>query len=191
MVIDISGLPEAMHAKGYEYESWQSTHSFAVFGSRAAQCHGADSDWDIVVLTNPGEIAQEPDRGGGLDFLIEDPPNDSYWYQRDLAFHLSGYAVWLNGGPNWDSALLQWDQAIHRKTKRVREIALSLGRLELPPVYQARWLGVCLEEAGRTLQLRHHLPISPTRLLPAVTIEEFRELGVDESFLRRFEALLW
>lgn len=185
MVIDISGLPAAMSAKGYSFEYWRTSFPFAVFGSRAAQCNQPDSDWDVVALTSPGH---ESDRGGGVDFLREDPPNDSQWYQRDLAFHLQGYAIWLNGGPNWDPARLQWDLAIHRKTKRVKEIALSLGRLSLPEIYQRRWIKICMEEAGRLMQLREHASISPTRLLPKPTVDDFRSIGVDDWFLRRVES---
>lgn len=188
MDIDTAELSAAMQAKGYVFDYWTTNHSFAVFGSRAAKCHDVDSDWDVVALANHGGTRLDSDRGGGVDFLVEDPPNDSLWYQRDLAFHLQGYAVWLNGGPNWDQYKLQWDQAIHRKTKRIREIALSLGRLTLPPAYERRWMRICRTEAGRVLQLRAHQYISPTRLLPQVTLEDFRSLGVDDSFLRRVEA---
>jgi hypothetical protein len=185
MVIDLSGLPEAMKANGYSFEKWRSSYPFAVFGSRAAKCHRPDSDWDVVVLGQ----GQSSDRGGGLDFLVEDPPNDSHWYVRDLAFHLTGYAVWLNSGPNWDPALLQWDRAIERKTKRVREIALSLGRLEMAAPYQKRWMRKCVQEAGRIMQLREGLHISPTSMLPRPSLEDFRGLGVDASFLLRLETL--
>lgn len=185
MVIDLSGLSEAMSARGYDLAACRSVYSLAVFGSRAANCHRPDSDWDVVTLGTP----QLSDRGPGLDFLREDPPKDSYWYARDLAFHLTGYAVWLSGGPNWDPALLQWDLAIARKTKRVREIALSLGRLKLHHEYEWRWMKKCMEEAGRISLLRQQLPICPTSLLPRPTLDDFRELGVDASFLRRLEGL--
>jgi hypothetical protein len=185
MVIDLTGLPEAMRAQGYDFELLRAAHPFAVFGSRAAKCHHIDSDWDVIALA-PHQLS---DRSKGLDFLIEDPPNDSYWYARDLAFHLSGYAVWLNGGPNWDPALLDWDRAIYRKTKKVREIALTLGRHTMNAVYETKWMIKLMAEAGRVVQLRQGKYISPTGLLPVVSIDDFRALRVDDSFLRRLETL--
>lgn len=178
--IDLTGLDEALASKGYDLQSLCLAHPFAVFGSRGAGCHRANSDWDVVALTAP-QLAL---RGGGLDYLQEDPPNDPRWYSRDLAFHLTGYAVWLSGGPNWDPALLDWDRAVARKTKKIRETASIIGRGLLSPGREAKWVTHVREELGRMIQLRDRIPISPTALLPSVTVEDFRQFQVDADFLR-------
>ena len=176
-----------MQAKGYDLEFYRSTYSVAVFGSRAASCHRPNSDWDIVVL-GPSQVS---DRGQGLDFLMEDPPRDPYWYHRDLAFHLSGYAVWISGAPNWDPAKLEWEAAYARKLKRVREIALSLGHYGAGlSTFRGRyWMNKCLHEAGRAILLKQRRPISPTALLPKVGHSELRDLEVSRVFLDRFSEL--
>lgn len=184
MLIDLTGLAEALASKGYDLLALCSAHPFAVFGSRAAGCHRLNSDWDVVALTAP----QLADRGGPVDYLQEDPPNDPQWYSRDLAFHLAGYAVWLNGGPNWDPALLDWDRAAARKAKKIREIAPVVGRGLLAPKMEVKWVDHLRAELGRLIQLRQRVPISPTALLPSVTVEDFRKLGVDDDFLRLIAA---
>lgn len=118
-------LKPLVSSAGYDLDDlMRRARGVCVYGSRAAGCDRADSDWDVLVLGIPGPWRV---RRAGIDLSFEDP-NAPGWLGRELAIHVTRYSIWLSGSMPWRPHDLRWDEAEDFKLKVLARTAAAVRR---------------------------------------------------------------
>lgn len=152
----------------------------ALVGSRSVE--GAarpDSDWDIVVLARGPWRVKLRVGGARIELMYEEPVRDVNWSIRDQAFHLTGYGIWLRGGPTWSPTDLDWESAVAKKENRLKNYMQAAARIGL---VSGHHLARKVDDARRMQVLLDGQYIPPTALLPKKLSE--RVLALFPSFVR-------
>lgn len=96
-----------------------------LFGSRAAGCAHATSDWDILVVgEGPTPLMKNID----LVWIHPRKFDSGDFFSTELAGHVARYGVWLHGSPGWRNAARVGPAAIEHKVKRLASRAHALER---------------------------------------------------------------
>lgn len=173
-----------IYAKLGDVDYFERARGVAFIGSRAWDCARPDSDWDVLIIGETRDTIRIP----GLDLIFADPETETdIWYQRDMAFHASGWAKWMYGRQMWDTGKLEWEVAEKLRARRVLSSARifadiiernAFGRADN---FARRHAHKLTDEARRLIALRQRIFIAPTARLPE--LEPIAEILVAQKAL--------
>lgn len=144
-----------------------------LFGSRAAGCARADSDWDLLVL---GRAEWGALRDARLH-LVHIPEASSTFWGSDLACHASRFGHWLSGTPFLTSQTRP-ELALERKLRLASREAgfVADAWTSLAPARRPRHLHRVRRDLQRAAYLARTGTVPPTAWLD----EEWRRLSLGE-----------
>lgn len=151
---------------GMTWEDLLGSPAVVLFGSRAAACERADSDWDLLCI---GRGQTRLTRG--LDLVWVDAAKavdpDAGWIGCELANHVACHGRVLVGELPWKASFDQQELVIARKRRQldghVRGMLLVWSRLN--EVYRQRQLTELRRDLQRHARLRAGGVVPPTRTL--------------------------
>ncbi len=163
---------QVVAAAGVDFDDLcRSAHAVVLFGSRAAGCATAASDWDLL-LVGPGRSCKR----AGLDLVRIEPHalESKAWLAGDLAGHIAAHGVWLSGSPTWDVGCIDFAAAARRKEERlVRSLRALAGAWGLlGPAYRAKHATRIRRDIQRQRCLDGRVPIPPSAWLDERWIAE-------------------
>jgi hypothetical protein len=102
-----------------------------LFGSRASQNAGLESDWDLLLVgDNPGI------KINGVDLIWMSPKSifTAQWLGSELANHIAYYGIWLHGDDDWSHKVYVSNESIEAKKQKIslaiRNFTKYLNNLE-------------------------------------------------------------
>jgi len=119
-------LAATLAAEGFSLDQLREKSSqIILFGSRAAGCAHAKSDWDILVVgEGPSPLAKNID----LVWIHPRKFDSGEFFSTELAGHVARYGVWLHGSPDWRDSVRVGSAAVEHKAKRLASRAHALER---------------------------------------------------------------
>jgi hypothetical protein len=174
-----AGLETALEAQqGSLAALLRSARQVVLFGSRAAGCAAASSDWDLLLVDG----VNIP-RIRGFDLV---QVSGHRWKASELATHVAQHGLWLKGEPpaRWH---FDFERSALRKRHivwvRLRALRSGWSRLSLPR--KQKQFAILRRDMQRLALLEHHQPIPPRQLLD----EEWRQKGSVEDWIGLLPAI--
>lgn len=97
-----------------------------LFGSRAAECHGEDSDWDLLCVGD-GEYSKKD--GVEIVWITEEETRTHRWIGSELANHVAVYGKVLLGEMTWKPVFGRHEESIEFKRARIQATIGALDRV--------------------------------------------------------------
>lgn len=135
-----------------------------LFGSRAAAAHNSGSDWDILCVGGGPRIKSEQ---LDLIWVSASRSETNEWLGSELAQHVAAFGVPISGPTQWISQVRPSDDAIAKKTRRIRNRLLLLQRAwaGLTPGFREKHRSLLLNDVYRLAYLQRRDAVPPTPLL--------------------------
>ena len=139
-------------------------HEVVIFGSVAASLDRANSDLDVLVVSDQNESFKSEKLDIVAVSLATRDSNE--WMTSELASHIKKYGVWLSGSRNWGELEIS-QRAIDLKARRIRTFLRSLPRSwdKLDDVFKTKYATKIRRETQRLILLESKEAIPPTRLI--------------------------
>ncbi len=156
--------------------------AIALFGSRAAGCATASSDWDLLCV-GTGDSSKLR----GIDLVWVEPRaiETSAWLSGDLAGHVAEHGVWIEGEASWGLGAVDFAAAALRKEARLARYlhALTETWALLGPAYRAKHATLLRRDVQRWGLLQRGRPIPPTAALDELWSGDTARSWLAECFL--------
>lgn len=160
-------VQRALADRGYAIQDLLISPQVVLFGSRAAGCAYADSDWDVLLIGGTRSAPTIRD----FDVVTVRAPEakaSSDWHSTELAIHIRRYGVWLVGAPP-DEWHIDFASVVARKSRvlNVRLAALRSVWNSLALVRRSREVVLLRRDLQRLQLLRRGEAIPPRQFLDA------------------------
>lgn len=154
----------------------------ALFGSRAAGCGTATSDWDLLCI---GVGSSRKLRDIDLVWIEPRAVESAAWLGGDLAGHIAAHGLWIEGKPGWDLGAVSFPAAARVKESRVARSVVALARAWdlLGPEYRVKHVTLLRRDVQRWRLLQRGFPIPPSAVLDAAWDAEPRGRWLADTLL--------
>lgn len=169
---NMPGLRQRLEAIGLSWD-WllDRCEQVILFGSRAANVHGPDADYDLLCVMRPNRALDllQSRITVGIDLLWISPERlqQAEWLGSELAQHIARYGRWLHGENTWGHAVFPSEQAVLKKSEQIKErIEALVPRWErLLPSYRRKYSRLVRRDLQRLHLLTIGEAVPPTPLL--------------------------
>src|SRR5262249_20177072 len=133
-----------------------------LFGSRAAGCARADSDWDLLLVA-PKRLELRRCRQLDIIWIPTELRRSDAWNARELASHVAAFGEWLHGDASW-TANVRPELAAPAKAAILRKSVENVKAWwnVLTPLRLERHLRMLRLDAQRWILLRAGNSMVPT-----------------------------
>lgn len=156
-----SEVEAALAERGGDLAAFRAWPTVVLFGSRAAGCAEANSDWDLLLVGPPSFTRSIP----SFD-LVHVVGSRRWWESTELAIHVRAYGVWLSGERPHDWHI-DFKPAIAQKARviNVRATALRNSWRSISPLRREREVVVLRRDLQRLVLLQRGEAVPPRQFL--------------------------
>jgi predicted nucleotidyltransferase len=165
-------LQQRMEAAGL---SWAAVRDrcdqIVLFGSRAANVHAPDSDYDLLCIVRDQEVVSREDHratpGIDLVWISQSRLHTPEWLGSELAQHIARYGRWLHGENDWSHLVFSSRQAVNKKAAQIRaRIEALMPRWDrFLPSYRRKYSRLVRRDLQRLQMLARGDAVPPSPVL--------------------------